>query len=342
MQARHELRGGRNIRIGNRIAGIWPDNIDPTKAEFKDIFELIDLEWVTSAPNILGDLSEKVSAIRADANLSEIGKREAIEQAGRSALNRIKSKTAKVDRLQQELVDGMESAIKTPTASLNDTMIDLALAAYLRDQVKAWQDGEHAGPERIASRLQGLSERARLAVIRVPPELSGIDTHTQTAVRTTFVDPAVAKHLEDTSYAVDVARQVVQVTLEETITLAQIPQAAVREAVGQGWDTAGVSPGRKSTDLNLMPSRKVDPISKAGQRADEDSAVWAEQERAAGRSVTDEQRQAKREQLAQQYVAEMTPDRTFTGREHMKEARTPQERQAIIAARLSAEEKTPA
>ena len=257
MKARQEFRGGKRIRIGSRLAGFWPDDIDPAKAEFKEIYEVIDHEWVTSAPNILRDLVERASAIRADAKLSEIGKREAMEQASRSAFNRIKTKTAKIDRLQEELISGMEEAIKAPSATLNDTMIDLAMAAYLRDQVKEWKSADFAGPERITAQLQDLSERARLAVIRVPAELSGIDAHIQNSVRATFVDPALAKHLEDKSYAIEVARDVVQVVLDEMVTLSKLPQAEVRAAVGSGWNVSGVPLGRAPSDLSLMPTRKV-------------------------------------------------------------------------------------
>lgn len=273
---KHEFRGGKSIRIGNRIVGFWPENIDSSKPEFKEIFDLIDINWVTSAPSILRDLNDKVSAIRADVKLSELGKREAILQAGRAALNRLKAKTAKVDRLQEELVEGMQSAIQTPTASMNDTMIDLAMAAYLREQVTAWKNGEFAGPTAIADRLQDMSERARLAVIRVPAELSGIDTHIQDVVRSTFMDPAIAKHMEDTSYAIGVARDVVQTTLQEMVTLAQIPANEVREAIGTGWDSSGVSPIRRPADLSLMPSRKVDAKAVTTQGA-EDEPLATEQ-----------------------------------------------------------------
>lgn len=338
----HDFRGGKSIRIGNRIAGFWPENIDPKKPGFKEIFDLIDVDWVTSAPNILRDLNDKVTAIRADVKLSELGKREAILQAGRTALNRLKTKTTKVDRLQEDLVEGMQSAIKTPTPSMNDTMIDLAMAAYLREQVTTWKNGEFAGPTAIADRLQDMSERARLAVIRVPAELSGIDAHIQDVVRSTFVDPAIAKHLEDTSYAISVARDVVQATLKEMVSLADIPAGEVRETIGTGWDSSGVQPGRKPADLNLMPPRKADAAAMAAQRAEEDVAAWATDEQAAGRQVTDGQRQAKYEQLSAQYAAEVPQLRTFSGRESLNEGRTTEERQAIIAARLKAEEKSEA
>lgn len=342
MKFSHDFRGGKHIRIGSRLAGIWPDNIDPQKSEFKDIFEVIDPEWVTSAPNILRDLAERVTAIRADAKLSDIGKRQAIQEASRSALNRLKTKTAKVDRLQDALIDGMETAIKVPTPSLNDTMIDLAMAAYLRDQVKSWQGEDFAGPDRIASRLQSLSERARLAVIRVPAELSGVDVHIQDTVRTTFVDPAVAKHLEDKSYAIDVARKVVQVVLDEIVTLSKLPQSEVQEVIGQGWDTSGVTFSRKPADLSLMPNPRGDRAALAAQRASDDAGTWAEGERQAGREVTEEQQLAKRDQLAQQYLVDMPAPRELTGRENLKDAKNEDERRAIIRARLAAGEKAEA
>lgn len=336
MKAKHEFRGGKSLKVGDRAAGYWPQNIDSTKGGFKEIYELIDQDWVSSAPSILRDLSQKVAGIRKDAKLSELGKREAIQQAGLSALNRLKNKTAKVDRLQEELLSGLEDAIKTPTPSLNDTMIDLAMAAHLREQVKEWQNGDFAGPSSITSRLQDLSERARLAVIRVPAELSGIDTQIQTAVRTTFVDPATAKHLEDTSYAINVARDVVQASIEEMVSLAQLPKADVQDAIGPGWDASGVRPGRKPADFDMTPTRKGDSALMASQRAEEDSASWAAQESAAGRTVTEEQRIARREELTQQYISEAPQVRTFTGRESLHEATNKQERLAIIEAGLKA------
>ncbi|MDP3835032.1 MAG: hypothetical protein Q8Q82_13805 [Hydrogenophaga sp.] len=332
------------IRAGSRIIALWPEGLKSDLNHTKPAFDLIDPEWVSSAPSILRDLHNKIQSIKADKMLSEIGKQENIQAVTRSAMNRLKSKGDSVKRQEQQLRELAESAVNIPTPGQNDTLIDIAMAGLLRQQMGDLKADGKATTLRMQSDLDSLSDRAKLAVLRLPVELSGINVEMQEHVRSSFVPPATARVMQETFQAIDTARQGVQAVLEEMISLSSFPNHEAAEIMGDTWNARAVPPGRQKSDLDSFKPARVKNLEEAQAaattQAEQEVQSWAMSEGLAGREVSEVQKQAKKDELIQLGLQMRGIDKVWKASDKLGDANTPEDKQAIIQARLNAQKAT--
>ncbi|MEJ3960720.1 hypothetical protein WGP40_10360 [Brachymonas sp. G13] len=190
---------------------------------------LIDGERVSSITGIMQAHGQRIDAIHADRELSSEGKAARGRTAAASVFGNVASVAREIAALDAEYRAEMQKAIVIPEASVNDTLIDLALAA----SVKA------ANPTPTA--LTMASERTRQALARIPVELSGLTPEVQARVVGSLISPADAVRFGEEAEAIDTARQVAQAAIDELQPIAQWTPAEMVKHVGH--DTGYRLPG---------------------------------------------------------------------------------------------------
>lgn len=330
-----------HIRAGSRIIALWPDNLKTDLGHTKPAFDLIDPEWVTSAPNILRDLHNRIKSIKEDKLLSPIGQKQNIEAATRSAMNRLKGKADSVKRQEQQLREQAKTAVEIPSANQNDTLIDIAMASLLRQQVAEMKAQNKATTHGMQQELDSLSERAKLAVLRLPSELCGLNGEMQEYVRSSFVPPATAQQMRETYQAVELARNGVQAVLEEMISMGSFPTSDAAEIMGESWNARTTSPAQGNTDMDTFKPARVktleDAQSRAAAQAEQEVSSWVLSEGLAGRQVSEAEKQAKTSELTRLGMQIQGIDKVWSPADMLSEAKSSEDRQAIIQARLDAQ-----
>ena len=89
-----------------------------------------------------------------------------------------------------------------------------------------------------------LSEPARLALLRLPAELTGATPEVQTAARAPLIDPVAAAALADQQTAIDQARKLVQHAINELAKQSGLEPADLIRTFGQdarNWELPGIT-----------------------------------------------------------------------------------------------------
>jgi hypothetical protein len=209
-----------------RLSGLDP-SVSPRVAA---AVKLLDSETASSIPSIMRSFEQRRAAIEADKNLSDIGKAEQIRAAAASWIGNIATRAKQLTDLEAEYEADKSSAVPLPQASVNDCLIDIALAAHVKSL------------DLIPSRLVELPERLRLAVARVPNELSGTKPEVHARVHGSLMSPAKAAQLSSEAQAIGAAREVAQAAITELAPAAKwTPQEMVTH-FGSKWRLPGIHP----------------------------------------------------------------------------------------------------
>ena len=222
----------KTIRFGSgKLIGIWPDELSPEtgSAAVKAAWAIVDPERVSSAPGIVDSYDALARQINADSHLSDAGKQERRREAARNRLHQLKQHADRVKEL--EALHGREVAalVEVKPAEPADAVIDIALAQAYKEQAP------------IPTILEGWSVRAREALARLPPELTGMDEALRERIALTLAPAQAAGEALQTGQAVRVAREVVQKAINELQSVAQVEVAVlVSWFGGAGFKLAGV------------------------------------------------------------------------------------------------------
>ncbi len=221
----HATKTQRTAAISMRLLS----HVDPSYPRVAETLRLLDAERVSSVPGILGSLEASRAAARSDVNLSAVGQREKIAAAAGSALGNIATVAKRVTEMEREHAAELAASAPLPEPTPSDTLIDLELAR----QIKAESP--------IPSKLERSSERVRVALARLPNELSGITSDVQARVRASLRDPALAARLGDEAAALEAARRVVQGAIDEVQADAQVGASELVRLFGTAWKLPGVA-----------------------------------------------------------------------------------------------------
>lgn len=193
-----------------------------------DALQAIDPERVSSIPSMLTSYLGKIGSIRQDRELSDEGKKTRIQSAASSQLGNIATLAKSIAALEAQHRADRDSAVPLPKAEVADALIDLALVQQIRQ----------ANP--IPSKLVNMSERARLALARMPLELSGLTPDVQAKVHGSLMSPEKAAQLQEEAQALNSARAVVQSAIEELAPDAKWSPRELVDNFGTAWKLPGV------------------------------------------------------------------------------------------------------
>ncbi|MDR6857233.1 hypothetical protein [Variovorax guangxiensis] len=220
---------GNMINVNGQILALWPRGLPRDAAHTLEAFQQIDDERVSSATGVLRRFWSTVDEVHANKELSEVGKKARIAEAAGSALSNLKKPAEIVTRLEANLRTRAATAVVLPKPDVNDTMVDLALAALVKSQ------------DKVPTLLVNSSERVRVAIARMPEELTGLKPADRARIRGSLIDPNLAQELGQTTAAVEAARYAVQNAIDAvapSVDMAPSDKAAI---VGPGWRIQGVS-----------------------------------------------------------------------------------------------------
>ena len=212
------------MRSGSNIVAIWPRDLPNQADHTSEAFKLVDPESLTSAVGIARRFNEAKDAANADKTLSDIGKRERISEAAMNALVNLRTKADTVRRLEAEYQQLAAEAVQIPEPSMADVMHDMEIARMARADSKT------------APAIELSSERTRLALVRVPVEISGIKPETRERLRGSFISPEIALQLEQRTAAIGTARGGVQRAIQLVSGHSSLGQAQKKAIVGEGFD----------------------------------------------------------------------------------------------------------
>lgn len=193
-----------------------------------DALQAIDPERVSSIPGMLASYLGKIGSIRQDRELSDEGKKTRIQSAASSHLGNIAALAKSLATLEAQHRADRDSAVPLPKAEVADVLLDMALVQQIR------QDNP------IPSKLVNMSERARLAVARMPLELSGLTPDVQAKVHGSLMSPEKAAQLQEEAQALNSARAVVQSAIEELAPDAKWSPRELVDNFGTAWRLPGV------------------------------------------------------------------------------------------------------
>lgn len=186
-----------------QIANLMTGRLNRGYPRVAEALKQIDPETVSSATSIVSAYLAKRNAINADRELSAEGKTARIKAAADSTLGNIAAVARKVAALDLEHRQDLARAVPLPPADPVSVHIDIALARLIAEQ------------RPIPTKLQMMSERVRLAVARLPAELSGIAPEVHAKVHGSLMDPVTAARLGDEAAALSSARSVAQAAIDE-------------------------------------------------------------------------------------------------------------------------------
>lgn len=213
------------------VLAYWPIDLEPTASDLTArAYALVATDRTSSAPGLLALAQRDRAAVERDADLSAKGKAGKIAAIARSRLANLAPLASSVQKLRAEYLAREQEALRLPEPSSNDLQIDLALARHVRE----------VGEGAVRLRLLG-SERTKLAVARLPPELSGLNPAEHDKVRHSLVPASVAQQLDDEARALMSAREAVQKALDHLVDFApdDISHRELVELFGDGWKLRG-------------------------------------------------------------------------------------------------------
>jgi hypothetical protein len=182
-----------------------------------------------SVPAIMAGFEGKAGAIASDARLSAAGKQADTQAAAAAALVNIGEIAKDLAGLEKELLDERQNVAPLPKPEPSDTLIDLALAA----QVMAGKPTQTA--------LSMASARMRLAVARLPEELTGITPEVRAAIHGSLIDPAVSARFGEETEALHVCRELAQSAVNELQPVAKLSPRELVQAFGSSFRLPGVA-----------------------------------------------------------------------------------------------------
>ena len=212
------------LRSGSNILTTWPHNLPNDREHTQPAYQVIDPERITSAVGIMRSFEQKRQAAAADVTLSDEGKRQRTADAASNALANLRGMADKVRSLEAEYQELAANAVQIPEASAADAMHDMEIARMARSDAKT------------PTALELTSQRTRLALVRVPVEISGIKPETLERLRGSFVSPETALELEQRTAAIRAAREGVQRAIKLVSGLSDFGIAQKRAMVGAGFD----------------------------------------------------------------------------------------------------------
>lgn len=212
------------MRSGSNIVATWPVGLPTDREHTQEAYRLIDPEAASSAVGILRRLHETKEATQADPMLSDAGKLQKTAEAAAVALANLRTKADTVRRLESEYQQLAADAVQIPEASAADAMHDMEIARMARADSKT------------APAIELASERTRLALVRVPVEISGIKPETRERLRGSFISPEMALELEQRATALHAAREGVQRAIRLASGHSDLSLAQKRALVGAGFD----------------------------------------------------------------------------------------------------------
>lgn len=219
-------------RVGKAIFSYWPDEIPRDAEHTAPAWSVIDPERVSSVIGIMKSYHDRIAQVNADKSLSPVGKAEKVAAITESTFGNVATLAKRVARLEEEhrQDDARATAEAIPKADPSETLIDIELARIARAEGKIPTALEHANP------------RFRMALARVPAEISGITEQTRARLRGSLVDPQVASVLGERAEALGLARNAVQRAITELMKSVQIAGEKPRKLaamVGPGWGLQG-------------------------------------------------------------------------------------------------------
>lgn len=218
-------------------------------------FGIVNPEGTSSAVGIVGLFERDAARVRQDKDLSAQGQRARIAALAKSRLENLSPLARKVIEIEAAYRAGETEALRLPEPSANDTAIDLALAAHVRES------GESAVRLRLLA-----DDRTKLAIARLPAVLGGLTAEHQAKVRHSLLPPSVAQRLDDESQSVAAARQTVQKAIDALTGHA--PDIAHRDLVamfGDSWKLRGaVSQDERLARIGQLLSHGDAPAAPAG------------------------------------------------------------------------------
>lgn len=220
---------GSSLNINGRIVALWPSSVPRDASHTLEAFQQVDDERMSSATGVLKRFLAKVDEVEADKELSQVGKTARIKEAAASALSNLQKPASIVTRLENEARKRAEMAVVIPKPDMNDTLIDLALAAQVKAEGKAPSLLEHG------------SERMRIALARMPEELSGLKPADRARMRGSLIDPHLAQELGQTTAAIESARETVQRAIDIVAPRLDMRPSDKAAMVGTGWRIPGLS-----------------------------------------------------------------------------------------------------
>lgn len=212
------------LRSGMNLLTIWPAGLATDQEHTADAYRLIDPDSVSSAVGILRRFNEIKEATSADPALSDVGKLQRLDEAANNALGNLRTKADGIRRLESEYQEMAQEAVKIPEPGMADVMHDMEIARMARADSKT------------ATAIELASERTRLALVRVPVEISGIKPETRERLRGSFISPELALELEQRSTALHAAREGVQRAIRLVSGHSSLGQAQKKAMVGEGFD----------------------------------------------------------------------------------------------------------
>ncbi len=221
----------KSIRLSQSARHVLADSgaFNATSDISRAALAAIDPERVSSAVGVVAEFSRTVEQINRDRDLSEHGKRDRIKAAASARLSNIARTAREVAALERKHAEARRTAVKLEKPDAAETLIDLALAQHVR------------AAEPIPSALVAMSERLRVAVARLPVELSGITVETQARVVGSLVSPTLAAQFAEESEVLEAARTVVQGTIDDVAPLAGWGAGELVEAFGDAWKLPGLT-----------------------------------------------------------------------------------------------------
>jgi hypothetical protein len=214
-----------------RLAGIAKQRLGQTSTSgvVAKALAQIDSERVSSLPSIVESFAKQVENISSDRDLSESGKRSRIEAAASSRLGSIAGAAREIAALEREHATAKSSAVQLGRADAADMLLDLKLAEFVQSR------------NPIPTVLVQMSERIRVAVARLPAELSGITPEVQARVVGSLISNEMAARFEEEAEVLSAARAVVQAGIDELATAAGWSPRELVQHFGTSWKLPGVS-----------------------------------------------------------------------------------------------------
>lgn len=212
--------------ISGEILTLWPADIEQNE-KTAEAFSVVDPERVSSAVGIVNRFWQRVAALKGDAELSPLGKDKRISELAETALAQLASPAGKLREMREAYTEEAEAITRdaVPNPSFVDALHDIEIARLARES------------DKIATLLEMGTERERLALVRTPPEITGLKRETVERLRGSLVSPDVAVQLESRTAALEAAKTGIQTAIKTISPLAShMSLTQKRATVGEGFD----------------------------------------------------------------------------------------------------------
>lgn len=194
-----------------------------------EVLRLTDPEAVSSLPGIANAYNMRTAQIHSDRELSDVGKRERMKSVADGAAGHVGKLAKRVAELEAQHRTTRANAVQLPKADAADVLLDIELAKFIRES------------EPIPSKLTAMSERVRIAMARLPVEITGLTTEVQASVLGSLVSPELAVQFAEEEQALSAARSVVQSAINEVAPVAELSPRDMVQTFGTRWRLPGLT-----------------------------------------------------------------------------------------------------